>query len=93
VSTAKHSPAPWVWSGEPGASDLVAAGGNVFSHAYYENIWPGCYDERDAANMQLIAAAPDMKAALVKLAMRADEQGDIWAREIAAAAIDKADGR
>lgn len=61
AESTKHTPGPWAWLGTPGRSRLNAATGIVFDYAGYENIWPGAYVEGvDAANMQLIAAAPDL---------------------------------
>ena len=61
----KHTPGPWVWLGEPGHSALNAAHARVLDWAGYEGMWFAAYDaETDAANAHLIAAAPDLLAAL-----------------------------
>jgi hypothetical protein len=61
----KHTPGPWVWRGTPGESVLRSAHGDVFDFDSYEHLWPGIYDPAtDAANMRLIAAAPELLAAL-----------------------------
>jgi hypothetical protein len=72
---------------------LRSAIGNVFSHASYENIWPGRYNEEDAANMRLIAAAPDLYLALGRL-LYGPAHPD-WAVHVHAAreAMSKAEGR
>jgi hypothetical protein len=42
---------------------LESAVGKVIDYAGYEGMWPGAYDdETDAANLRLIAAAPDLLA-------------------------------
>ena len=66
-----YTPGPWEWLGIPGRSALNAAGGKVFDYAGYENLWPGAYDDDiDAANMCLIAAAPDLlEAALLAVSV------------------------
>ena len=90
-----YTPGPWEWLGIPGRSALNAARGKVFDYAGYENLWPGAYDDDiDAANMCLIAAAPDLLEALVEMVDRwesADDDPGYVSR--ARAAIAKAEGR
>jgi hypothetical protein len=75
VST--HTPGPWWWDGKPGESNLrcgdaeqCETDGSVLRYAPYEGMWFSRYgsDIEDAANARLIAAAPELLAALERAA-------------------------
>jgi hypothetical protein len=69
-----HTPGPWVWLGKPGRSCLNSANGAVLDYAQFEGMWPARYcDEKDAANMALIAAAPDLLEMLELIVLTAKE--------------------
>lgn len=61
-----HTPGPWVWNGDR----LECVGGAVIEHDSYEGMWFARYNEEDAANKALIAAAPDMLGALKAISDR-----------------------
>jgi len=89
----KHTPGPWVWRGEPGASVLGAPMGEVFAYALYEGIWPGRYnDVEDAANMRLVAQAPAMLDQL-KLVAKAIREGHSVSLVTLQGVIDDAEGK
>lgn len=61
------TPGPWDWQFlELPYGRLVGRAGNmVLDHASYEGMWLAAYDPKiDQANARLIAAAPDLYAAL-----------------------------
>ena len=65
-----HTPGPWVWAGDPvRGCALNSAHGEVLGYADYEGMWFASYGhpEKDASNARLIAAAPDLLAALKML--------------------------
>ena len=59
MDTLKHTPGPWVWgdgnSGLSGKDDEP-----ILAWEAYEGMWLSCLEDRDKANAQLIAAAPDL---------------------------------
>lgn len=59
----KHTPGPWIWGRD--YLGLFGAGpdNEVLDHAHYEGMWLGHNPYREA-NAALIAAAPDLLAAL-----------------------------
>lgn len=69
--SAAHTPGPWDFGPgyEPGKStfDLYGPGGRqVIASASYENMWLATYDlNTDAANVRLIASAPDLLEAAI----------------------------
>jgi hypothetical protein len=73
-----HTPGPWTWNGDR----LECLGGAVIEHDSYEGSWFARYnDAEDEANKALIAAAPDMLAALKavnKLVAEAAMTGFNW---------------
>lgn len=86
----KHTPGPW----------KVDAMGNVWSAdtkvcemSEHPVMASGCYrektDDEHRANARLIAAAPDLLAALERIA---DETAATWVCDVARAAIAKATG-
>ena len=94
----RHTPGPWksdevrTQSGRAfriGAAEMLEAGKGCC--IIYDD-YPGRPDNERAANARLIAAAPDMLAALRNF-VEADAITFSEAIEIAAAAISKAEGR
>lgn len=66
MSEGKHTKGPWLWN--EAKKVLNSASGTIIDHAPYEGMWFARYnDEEDDANARLIAAAPDMLAALEEL--------------------------
>jgi hypothetical protein len=61
-----HTPGPWIWGDD--FCGLYGAGpdNEVLNHASYEGMWLG-YNKHREANARLIAAAPDLLAALQAL--------------------------
>lgn len=60
-SHGKHTPGPWEYRGD----GLYAAGDNYpFLCGWDDGSFVGCNDPVDAANIRLIAAAPELLAAL-----------------------------
>lgn len=74
----KHTPGPWKWVAEPGASSLIGPGGDedcVLLYADYEGLAlygrpndKGFIYESEQANARLIAAAPTLFDAAQKTA-------------------------
>lgn len=98
----EHTPGPWVNTSEPDARVQRVCGKNAFGPALVakcETHLANCHDE-NLANARLIAAAPDMLAALKQLLHECSEAGfgDVseynWPKAIAdgQAAIERADG-
>lgn len=60
----KHTRGPWVWA--DGYEGLFGLGpeNEVLHYADYEGMWIAEWSERGVANALLIAAAPDLLAAL-----------------------------
>ncbi len=100
MSETKHTPGPWKWKGEPGRSHLSAREHEeyegVLGYADFEGMWPSTHrNEEDAANMRLIAAAPDLLEALkswIERECHGEHCGDTL-HDVACAAIAKAEGR
>jgi hypothetical protein len=92
----EHTKGPWEWLGKPGCSILNSAHGEVLGYAAYEGLWPGRFDKvEDAANMRLIAAAPDLLGACKMVAEMAVGWQPLTPGDIAEvrAAIAKAEGK
>lgn len=67
MSTPKWTPGPWRWQNQQDIcrSRLIGAHGEVLDHSAYEGMWFARYDDdEDAANANLIAAAPELYEAL-----------------------------
>ena len=73
MNATQHTPGPWIIDGgswTPRTQHLIRA------KAVYCDAWipvAHCYEPEAAANVRLIAAAPDLLAALQRLASIADE--------------------
>ena len=88
-----HTPGPWQARGSKAGAHVV--GGNpltlIVAFGHDEAF------EQNEANARLIAAAPDLLAALDRMVIETrgcEEGGDLWlARKIAIEAIAKAEGR
>lgn len=98
VSGSSHTPGPWEWFtrretrlGEMCMKYLKGSDGQGFAHTV------GLHEPCDTANANLIAAAPDLLAAL-KALVEASRQHDEWVelryrQDNAVDAIKKAEGR
>jgi hypothetical protein len=64
--SAKHTPGPWIWGDD--FMGLYGAGpdNEVLSHASYEGMWVS-YGPCREANARLIAAAPELLEALIRM--------------------------
>ena len=64
----RHTPGPWFWEGggiSGYTGKLWGSGGKkVFDSCAFENMWFSQHGPEDNANARLIAAAPDLLAAL-----------------------------
>jgi hypothetical protein len=92
--SAQHTPGPWGWNYIDGKGGELCghAGKVVIDHAHHEGMWFASYDETvDAANACLIAAAPDLLAALELLVNCGQVTATEW--NAAHAAIAKARGQ
>lgn len=91
----KHTPGPWIWG--KNYHGLYGAGPDnvVLAHASYEGMWLSF--GRQEANGNLIAASPDLLAAVQLLIRCGQKQGwmDAYAQEMhfALNAVAKAEGR
>ena len=87
----RHTPGPWTYLPRDGSVKPVVIRGREGGFQVF-----GLSADREDADAQLIAAAPDMLAALQRIAeyprQRNDELSIAGARAIAAAAIAKATG-
>jgi len=88
-----HTPGPWITRGprrvDQGDDYAIVAGGEIIAEAFgrtSQNNFPP-----SAANARLIAAAPDLLAALKEVVALSDRKHDAW--DAARAAIAKAEGR
>lgn len=63
----KHTPGPWTWGDDYWGLYGSGPDNEVLSDATYENMWLSFGNKREA-NGRLIAAAPDMLAALREIA-------------------------
>jgi hypothetical protein len=71
----KHTPGPWTASEMGVISDKITSHGNFYVCGVIN-----ADNEEDKANMKLIAAAPDLLAALQRLLQAADEYSDHMTR-------------
>jgi hypothetical protein len=86
---AKHTPGPWFLDDDGRIFDTPDRGQLVAEVATADPAEPPA--EEDVANARLIAAAPDLLAALEKVVAISDRKHDAW--DEARAAIAKAEGR
>lgn len=99
--TAQATPGPWIWKdGYEGLyAGSIAQENAVMDFAMYEGMWLSYRDERDA-NANLIAAAPELLAALKQAVEVMESVAKTHSYDIsigavpdARAAIQKAEGR
>lgn len=94
MSETRFTKGPWKWSGDR----LMSLNGPVIDSAAHEGMWFARYDEdEDEANVNLIAAAPELYAALTRclnfIENTESEMGEsLPSGEIARAALAKARG-
>jgi hypothetical protein len=82
----KHTPGPWRVVDVPGEASHVIGANN------FTVVRGGYVSDMDTANARLIAAAPDLLAALQLIANFSNQDVSDMVREIARAAIAKAEG-
>lgn len=85
----QFTPGPWTWNERPHECstyhELTGSDGEkVIESAEYEGCWLSNHKHTEA-NAALIAAAPELYAALVRL-LRTTEEGGFWDTDAAAAA-------
>lgn len=92
----KHTPGPWHWESDPVKGDptgrvryQVTTIGKTIAQLYYSSYSGGPTNAE--ADARLIAAAPDLLAALIGVVRVADRSTDEF--DAARAAIAKAEGR
>lgn len=61
MSSAKHTPGPWKW--RSGYNGMDGVGEEIFTHDRNDGMWLA-YGSNQEANARLIAAAPELLAAL-----------------------------
>jgi hypothetical protein len=90
----KHTPGPWTWNGKRRLG-LRGQGEDVLEFGDNEGMWVAINDRKDA-NAALIAAAPDLLAALIecsdRLHVHMAHSEDLIAQMQALKAIAKATG-
>ena len=88
----KHTPGPWEidwYICREGNKELWRVPRSIGPACTDHNHWAGNYITVDEADARLIAAAPDLLAALERIA---DETAATWVCDVARAAIAKATG-
>ena len=85
----KHTPGPWIWGAD--FRGLYGAGPDnaVLAHAPYEGMWLSESDSIEA-NAKLMAAAPDLLAALTAFVEEVEGTFPFTSLDAARAAIAKA---